>query len=150
MYSGLCQTKDHFLKIWFSKNTLLNKNFLKIWNFFEKKFFAQISKWWVNRISGSLFKKISEAPQAEEWSLKIFLEASFSKNFGSSKTLKNSPWQILQNFAPKTGPSRQIDGLLHNVALDFQFVQRFRKKTRWIHIHRPHCNNFWRWRHLLR
>ena len=72
-------------------------------------------------------QKFSKAPQAEEWSLKIFLEASFSKNFGSSKTLKNSPGQILQNFAPKTGPSRQIDGPLHNVALDFRFVQRFRK-----------------------
>ena len=59
-----------------------------------------------------------------------FLEASFFGISGISKSLKNSPEQILRNLAPKTGPSRQIDGLLHNVALDFQFVQRFRKKTR--------------------
>ena len=114
MYSGLCQTKDHFLKMWFSKNTLLNKNLLKFWNFIEKIFFTQISKWWVKSISKSLFEKTFEASQAEEWSLKIFLEASFSKNFGPSKTLENSPGQILQNLAPKTGPSRQIDDLLHS------------------------------------
>ena len=66
-------------------------------------------------MSGSLFKKFFEAPEAEKLSLKIFLEASFSKNFSPSKTLENSPGQILQNLAPKTGPSRQIDGSLHKV-----------------------------------
>ena len=99
------------------------------WKFetLSKFFFTQISKWWVKSISRSLFEKFFEATQAEELSLKFFLEASFSKNFGPSKTLENSPGQILQNLAPKTGPSRQIDDSLHNVASDFQFVQRFRK-----------------------
>ena len=56
-----------------------------------------------------------------------FLEASFLEYQGFFKILKNSPEQILRNLVPKIGSSRQIDGLLHNVALDVQFVQRFMK-----------------------